>query len=152
MLSGCANDFFDIQESMQVPKLSEKNRNLVGVSKSYLGSDFNFSYHFVNNRCCGVTEHEFSDGKVFKIMFCQTEIEPEKIHTLLLNQNENENWKVFGEIVSKVEEIDKIYLKDINDDGVDEILLCKNDGNPITEVYQLCENDIVKIQTLKENI
>lgn len=54
-----------------------------------------------------------------------------------------------GDIVSPEPEIDKIYLKDVNDDGIDEILLCKGSK---TEIYGINEKEVFKLESLENSL
>ena len=49
-------------------------------------------------------------------------------------------------------DIEKIYFKDINNDGIDEILICKNTSNPQVEVYRFNESKIEKIKIINDFI
>ena len=131
---------------MEVPNLSSEQQNLIKSVQKYLAGEFSFGYSFINGRYCSVTEHKFEEGKTYKIMLCKPENKPEDLHILFLKENHFGNWEVFGEILSFTKEVDRIYLKDINSDGKDEILLCKNNN---AQVYCVNNNEILKLETLK---
>lgn len=150
VLSGCTgNDFFDIQGSMKAPRLSQENQNLIEAAEKYLGCEFDFNYKFVNNRYCATTEHDFGSNKTYRIMICIPEINPHDLHILFLKYESLDRWHILGDIIALEPEVDKIYLKDVNDDGIDEILLCKGYK---TEIYGINEKEVFKLESLENSI
>lgn len=150
VLSGCTgNDFFDIQGSMKAPRLSQEHQNLIETAEKYLGCEFSFNYKFVNNRYCAATEHDFGSNKTYSIIICKPDDNPRDVHILFLKYESMEHWCILGDIVSPEPEIDKIYLKDVNGDGIDEILLCKGSK---TEVYGINEKEVFKLESLGNSL
>lgn len=150
ILSGCTgNDFFDIQGSMKAPRLSQEHQNLIESAEKYLGCEFSFCYKFINNRYCAAIEHDFGNNKTYSIIICKPEDNPHYAHILFLRYESLDHWCILGDITSPEQDIDKIYLKDINDDGIDEILICKGSE---TEVYGINEKEIFKFESLGNSI
>ncbi len=153
VFSGCSSEnFFDIQSSMKSPDFTKQQQNLIDILVKYLGSDFSWGYCMVNDRYCAISDHKFDDDNVYKIMFCHPENDPGNLHILFLREGTEETRKIFGEIVGLSKEIEKIYFKDIDDDGIDEILICKNTSNPQVEVYRFNESKIEKIKIINDFI
>lgn len=142
-LSGCTqNNFFDIQTLMNPPKFSENEEKLTQNIKNYLGGEFIWSYQLINDRYYSIMEHNFNNN-IYKIMFCKMENNPITLHILFLDKNN----KIIGEIILLQQEFQKIYLKDINDDGIDEILIYKQKKENLIEIYSLNELGIIKIES-----
>ena len=98
---------------------------LPGCIKDHFSDDFTWGYSLVNDRYCSISSHEFKEGKRYKMAFCQLKDDLENMHILLIMKDKDSKFKVFGEIVLPCAEIDKIYLKDVNNDSADEILIFK---------------------------
>lgn len=158
VLPGCRiNDFSHIPNNfMQTPKLSQKQQLLKNSLENYFGSEIAFKYHILNNRYSSISKIEFhSDDKLsYKLAFCKTIDDSDNLYILLLAESELEQWKVVGEICINESDLESVYIKDVNNDGRNEILVCKkvSDKDFYTDVYSYNGSDVVFLKVLEGSI
>ena len=151
------NDFSQIQENLiQTPKLSQKQQLLKNNLENYFGSEISLKYHLLNNRYSSISKIEFSsdDELYYKLAFCKTADNSDNLYILLLEESELEQWKVIDEICINESDLESVYIKDINNDGKNEILVCKkvSDNNFYADVYSYNGSEIISLGVLEDNI
>lgn len=147
LFSGCKNNsFFDIQDSMKAPSYSKSENDLFLALNSYFKNGFTWSYQYLNDKYCCVVEHDFKNNMIYNLVFCKDEIDSQDIHILFLKKDKNLKWQVFGDIKISEDDLDKVYLKDINNYEVDEILILRKNADDFEKytIVNFDENPKVK--------
>lgn len=141
---------------MQTPKLSQKQQLLKNNLENYFGSEISLKYHLLNNRYSSISKIEFNsdDELYYKLAFCKTVDNSDNLYILLLTESELEQWKVIDEICINESDLESVYIKDINNDGRNEILVCKkvSDNNFYADVYSYNGSEIIFLGVLEDNI
>lgn len=151
-------NFLQFENLLQTPKLSQKQQLLKNNIEDYLNSEVILNYYPVNGRYSSIAKVELdnSEESTYKIAFCEAVETPDDIHILILKLEELKQWRVVGEINLKKSDLEMVYVKDIDDDDKNEILVCRksqSDDNIIcTEVYSYDNFEIVYLGTLKDDI
>lgn len=136
LLPGCGmDDFFDIQSSMNPPRLTEGREEVKTAVKEYLESDVIWKYPQINGTYSSAVSSDIAgSGEKFEIVFCQSSSETNKVHILFLNKI-GSKWSVSDDVVQATLNIEKVYIDDVDDDGVKEIIIYgKNFENTNTSV------------------
>ena len=151
LLSGCSNkSFFSTQGLMKAPELTKTQKEIKNTLTNYLGDEILWKYCEVNDRYCALFEADWecSEEKPYIIAFCQSQSDAQRLHIVFMIK-ENNNYKVVGEILSDILKIEKIQIKDINEDGKNEILIynfaVNKDSSQQISIYSYDANGIVKL-------
>ncbi len=150
LLSGCTNkSFFSTEGLMKAPKLTKAQKEIKNVLTSYIGDEIVWKHCEVNDRYCALFEDEWGDNaNSFIIAFCQSISDSQTLHIVFIFK-ENNHYKAVGEILSKTLSIEKIQIKDINNDGKNEILIypfsVNKDSSLQVSIYSYDESGIVKL-------
>ena len=147
LFSGCASDnFFDIQNSMSPPSISESEKEIENEIESRIGNNFKFCYPLINGSYSTNIQCRFNDAD-YMVVFCQTEDSVLKSHTLFLEKI-NDHWRMKEDIVEGNFKVTDSRISDINNDGFDEIVLEGIDLNtlrPQIYAYQIQKNGIIQL-------
>ncbi len=135
---------------MKAPELTKNQKEIKNTLTDYLGDEIVWKYCEVNGRYCALFESDWESGyeKSCIIAFCQSQSDAQNLHIVLMLK-ENDDYKVIGEILGDILKIEKIQIKDINDDGKNEILIynfaVNKDFSPQISFYSYDVNGIVKL-------
>lgn len=158
ILPSCQKNDFSLIENnfVQTPKLSQKQQLLKNNLENYFGSEISLKYHLLNNRYSSISKIEFNsdDELSYKLAFCKTIDDSDNLYILLLTESELEQWRVIDEIRINESDLESVHIKDINNDGRNEILVCKktSDNNFYADVYAYNGSDIIFLRVLEDNI
>ncbi len=158
ILSGCEKNNFSYIENnfMQTPKLSQKQQLLKNSLENYFESEITLKYNLLNNRYSSISKIEFTpdDELYYKLAFCKTINDLDNLYILVLEENNLEQWKVIDEISINESELESVYIKDINNDGKNEILVCRknSDNDFCADVYSYDGSNIVFLGVLEDSI
>ncbi len=136
-ISGCSNDnFFDIQSAMSPPALTQGQEEIKNAVKEHFGIDFIWKYPLIDDKYSPVTKLNMTNtGEIWQLAFCQISDENHKIHMLFLRQNKDK-WEIFEDIIHTVLDIEKVYIQDIDKDGINEIIIFgKNFEDSYSSIY-----------------
>lgn len=122
LLSGCTVNTFQIQNLMRPPKSTGYKAEIQKVIEEVTGSSIILKYPQRGEYRSAVIMKDVSgDGQEEAIAFYSTENDSE-IHVMILSET-NGVWNCSGDFRSQGTDIDKILFSDINNDGVEEIIL-----------------------------
>lgn len=148
MLTGCsANDFFDVRSAMSPPSASDEQVGVENSIKDYLGGNFNLSYVEIDDKYSSVLKCS-SGGSEYMIVFCETEDKLIKSHSVFFEKKADQ-WVIIDDIVEGNFKICSAYIKDVNGDGLDEIVIAGvsiGNSKPKTYTYQIQKNGIVSVK------
>lgn len=151
LLSGCSNkSFFNTDDIMKPPELLKNQKEIKNAISNYIGDEIVWDYYKVNGRYCALFDDEWENNSFnsYNIAFCKSESHSEVLHIVFLFK-ENNCYEVIGEILSKPSNIEEIQIKDINEDGKNEILIydCPDDENlaPKINSYSYSSSGIIKL-------
>lgn len=151
LLSGCTNKrFFSIQDLMKAPKLSKTQQKIKNTIADYIGDKIVFKYCEVNDRYCAFFKDEWGNKSLnfCVIAFCKSMNDPNMLHIVFLFK-ENNIYKVAGEILIDALSMEKIQIKDINNDGKNEMLIynfsANKDSSPQISIYSYDVSGIFKL-------
>ena len=145
-ISGCSNgNFFNIQSVMNPPKVSSEQEEIQNAIKDYIGLDVKWESPLFEGKYSTAIKADLTGkGEDWRVAFCKTFGEAQKIHIIFLKQNEGK-WKILEDITHSGLDIEKVYIKDINKDGKNEIVIfIKNFDGFYKSVYAYeCDSERV---------
>ena len=148
MLTGCSiNDFFDVRSTMSPPKLSGEQLSIENSVKDYLGDNFKFSRLMIDDKYSSVLKCSI-DGAEYMVVFCETEDKLVKSHCVFFEKKSDE-WVIKDDIVEGNFKISSACVRNVNRDGLDEIVIEGTDINNSsakTYIYQIQKNGIVSVR------
>ncbi len=148
VLTGCSiNDFFDVRSAMSPPSISDEQIGVENSIRDYLGSDFKFSYIAIDDKYSSALKCNIG-GLEYMMVFCETEDKLIKSHSIFF-EKKGDKWVVKDDIVEGNFKIRSACIKDVNGDGLDEIVIEGariSNSKPKTYIYQIQKNGIVPVK------
>lgn len=146
-LAGCGKEsFFDVQSTMQSPKLSSNHQALSDAIAKHMGANFIWKYPDFAGKHSPIINLDFKNHEEnLTLAFCSAADEPHKIHMLVL-KSQSDDLTVLKDDAFIASDIIRIYFQDINNDTENEIvLLIKNfkDNTVSARGYKFDGNEIV---------
>lgn len=156
--SGCGvENFFEIQSSMNPPRLSESQKNIKDAVEEYLKSNVMWVYPFYNGRYSTVIDADFiSEQAGLKILFCKVldNSEAENIHMLSVICD-GKKCKILNDILIEEQDIDAAYIYDIDGDLQNELVLAVKNSEKfynVLYIYKYSDEGLYEISLPEEVI
>ena len=122
IFSGCSMNALQVTNLMKPPKLTGDKAEIQKAVEEVTGSNVILKYPQHGDYRSAIIMRDISgDGKEEAIVFYSTENNSE-IYIMILSENSG-TWKCVGNFKSRGIDIDKIIFADINNDGIEEIVL-----------------------------
>lgn len=148
ILTGCsAENFFDVRSAMSPPALSEEQISIKNSIREYLGSDYKFSYLMIDDKFSSLLKFNVEGGE-YMVVFCETNDKFMKSHCIFFEKKSG-SWIIKDDVVGGNYRAYSASVKDINGDGLDEIIIDgfdENSSNLKRYVYQVQKNEIVLVR------
>lgn len=123
LISGCSSTGFNDTELMRPPRATGEKAEIQTIIENTAGGDYTLKYPQSGDyRSAIITEELDSTGRESAVAFYRTSGETTSINILFMNET-NGKWKAVQSFKNPNSEVDKIFIGDIDNDGIKEVII-----------------------------
>lgn len=148
-ISACSFIGVEGNAMLKAPKIVGEEASIQNLIETTVGTDYVFKYPQKGDYRSAIIIDDFTnDNTKETIAFYKLNDSSSGIFVMIMN-NSNSEWKVIGSFENAYSEIDRIYILDMNNDGVKEIIVGWSSAglaaNKLT-AYVFSENSVNEIK------